>query len=105
MAHTPLRMTIAEAHAEVKRGWAVSYSSAALAHAVGSLKHKPLGYRINIFIARLCFRGIYFPQMGPLAWIKVIFQNRATIFDLVREGFATWRTPRPVVGNATVSTS
>ena len=105
MAHTPLRMTIAEAHAEVKRGWAVSYSSAALAHAVVSLKHKPLGYRINIFIARLCFRGIYFPQMGPLAWIKVIFQNRATIFDLVREGFATWRTPRPVAGNATVSTS
>ena len=105
MAHTPLRMTIAEAHAEVKRGWAVSYSSAALAHAVVSLKHKPLGYRINIFIARLCFRGIYFPQMGPLAWIKVIFQNRATILDLVREGFATWRTPRPVVGNATVSPS
>jgi radical SAM superfamily enzyme YgiQ (UPF0313 family) len=105
MAHTPLRMTIAEAHAEVKRGWAVSYSSAALAHAVVSLKHKPLGYRINIFIARLCFRGIYFPQMGPHAWMKVIFQNRATIFDLVREGFATWRTPRPVAGNATVSTS
>jgi radical SAM superfamily enzyme YgiQ (UPF0313 family) len=105
MAHTPLRMTIAEAHAEVKRGWAVSYSSAALAHAVVSLKHKPLGYRINIFIARLCFRGIYFPQMGPQAWIKVVFQNRATIFDLVREGFATWRTPRPVAGNATVSTS
>jgi radical SAM superfamily enzyme YgiQ (UPF0313 family) len=105
MAHTPLRMTIAEAHAEVKRGWAVSYSSAALAHAVVSLKHKPLGYRINIFIARLCFRGIYFPQMGPQAWIKVVFQNRATIFDLAREGFATWRTPRPVAGNATVSTS
>jgi len=57
---------------------------------VDSLKDKPLGYRINIFIARMCFRGIYFPQMGPVAWMKVIYQNRRTIFSLVKEGFATW---------------
>src|SRR5258705_1509706 len=80
MAHTPLKMTIAEAHAEVKRGWALSYSPEALSHAVASIKDKPLGYRINIFIARMCFRGIYFPQMGPLAWLKLIYQNRRTIF-------------------------
>jgi len=91
MAHTPLKMTIAEAHAEVKRGWTNSYSPQAMAHAVGSLKDQPLGYRINIFIARMCFRGIYFPQMGPLAWLKVIYQNKRTIYGLAREGFATWR--------------
>jgi radical SAM superfamily enzyme YgiQ (UPF0313 family) len=95
MAHTPLKMTIAEAHAEVKSGWALSYSPEAMAHAVDSLKDKPLGYRINIFIARMCFRGIYFPQMGPLAWLKLIYQNRRTIFGLVREGFSTWH-GRPV---------
>ncbi len=95
MAHTPLKMTIAEAHAEVKRGWTNSYSPEAMAHAVGSLKDKPLPYRINIFIARMCFRGIYFPQMGPLAWLKVIYQNKQTIYGLVREGFATWRKPAP----------
>ena len=91
MAYTPLKMTIAEAHAEVKRGWTNSYSPQAMAHAVGSLKDQPLGYRINIFIARMCFRGIYFPQMGPLAWLKVIYQNKRTIYGLAREGFATWR--------------
>lgn len=90
MAHTPLKMSIAEAHAEVKAGWAQSYSPEAMAHAVASLKDKVLGYRINIFIARMCFRGIYFPQMGPLSWIKLIYQNRRTIFSLVKEGFATW---------------
>jgi radical SAM superfamily enzyme YgiQ (UPF0313 family) len=97
MAHTPLKMTIAEAHAEVKRGWTNSYSPEAMAHAVGSLKDKPLGYRINIFIARMCFRGIYFPQMGPLSWFKVIYQNKRTIYGLVRESFSTWRrhTARP----------
>ena len=94
MAHTPLKMTIAEAHAEVKYGWTNSYSPEAIEKAVDSLDHKPLGYRINIFIARMCFRGIYFPQMGFLAWMKVISENRHTIFHLVRDGFTRWRSQR-----------
>jgi radical SAM superfamily enzyme YgiQ (UPF0313 family) len=94
MAHTPLKMTITEAHAEVKYGWANSYSAVAIGKAVDSLADKSLGYRINIFIARICFRGIYFPQMGRLAWVRVITQNRRTIFKLVKEGFGAWRRPR-----------
>ena len=90
MAHTPLKMTIAEAHAEVKYGWAQAYSPEAIAQAVRSFSHKPLAYRINILIARLCFRGIYFPQMGPLAWVKVIGENGQTICDIVKEGFRDW---------------
>jgi radical SAM superfamily enzyme YgiQ (UPF0313 family) len=96
MAHTPLKMTIAEAHAEVKAGWASSYSAEAIGKAVDSLKDAPLGYRINIFISRMCFRGIYFPQMGPMAWMKVIAENRRTIFCLVSEGFSAWWNHRPV---------
>jgi len=91
MAHTPLKMTIPQAHAEVKHGWAHSYSPDALAKAVDALDHKPLGYRVNIFLARLCFRGIYFPMMGRAAWVKVISQNRRTIFKLVREALRGWR--------------
>ena len=87
-------MTVAEAHAEVKYGWANSYSPEAVAKAVDSLSHKPLGYRINIFIARICFRGIYFPQMGPSAWMKVISQNRRTIFKLAKDGYNAWRRPK-----------
>jgi radical SAM superfamily enzyme YgiQ (UPF0313 family) len=87
MAHTPLKMTIDEAHAEVNYGWAQAYSPKALADAVDSLSDQPLGYRINIFIARMCFRGIYFPMMGKMSWLKVIGQNRKTIYKLVREGF------------------
>ena len=85
MAHTPLKMTIEEAHAEVNYGWAHAYSPQALADAVDSLADQPLGYRINIFLARLCFRGIYFPMLGRLAWLKVIAENRHTIFKLVKE--------------------
>ncbi len=78
MAHTPLKMSIDEAHNEVRIGWANSYSPEAIEKAVDSLNHKPLGYRINILIARLCFRGIYFPQMGRFAWVKTILENRRT---------------------------
>src|SRR5689334_23481183 len=87
MAHTPLKMSIDEAHAEVRKGWISSYNPEAIERAVDSLNHKPLGYRINIFIARLCFRGIYFPQMGRFAWLKTILENRRTIFKLIKQGF------------------
>jgi radical SAM superfamily enzyme YgiQ (UPF0313 family) len=90
MAHTPLKMSIEEAHAEVKYGWNHAYSPEAIAQAVESLDHKPLGYRINILIARLCFRGIYFPQMGLFAWVKVLAQSRRIISKLVKEGFRSW---------------
>jgi len=92
MAHTPLKMTIEEAHEEVKYGWAHAYSPEALAQAVDSLDDQPLGYRVNIFLARLCFRGIYFPMMGRLAWVKVIAQNRRTILSLVWEALRGRRT-------------
>src|SRR6476660_3132210 len=64
MAHTPLKMSIEQTHAEVNHAWSSSYSPEAIAHAVESIRDKGLGYRINILIARLCFRGIYFPQLG-----------------------------------------
>src|SRR5215813_7118824 len=87
MAHAPLKMSIEEAHNEIRIGWANSYSPQAIEKAVDSLNDKPLGYRINILIARLCFRGIYFPQMGPFAWVKTIFENRRTILKLIWQGF------------------
>lgn len=78
-------MSIEEAHNEVRYGWDNSYSPEALADAVDSLDDQPLGYRINIFLARLCFRGIYFPMMNKRAWVKVIAQNWRTILGLTKE--------------------
>ena len=85
MAHTPLKMNIEQTHEEVHHAWSSSYSPEAIAHAVESIRDKGIGYKINILIARLCFRGIYFPQLGKRAWLKLIFQNRRTIFKLVRD--------------------
>ena len=94
MAHTPLKMTVEEAHSEVKYGWEHSYSPEAIAQAVDSLNDQAVGYRVNIFLARLCFRGIYFPMMGKTAWLKVVAQNRRTIFKLIRECFLSRRARR-----------
>jgi hypothetical protein len=57
----------------------------AIGKAVNSLRHKHVGERINILVARLCFRGIYFPQTGWRAWIKVVAQNRRTILSLLEK--------------------
>jgi hypothetical protein len=94
MAHTPLKMSIGQTQTEINHAWANSYSPASIASAVNSISDEPVGHRISILIARLCFRGIYFPQMGRWAWTKVIVQNRRTIYDLAKEGVITWLAAR-----------
>lgn len=94
MAHTPLKMTIKEARAEVDKAWSSSYSPQAIAAAVDSLSDQPIQYPISHFVARLFFRGIYFPQMNKRAWMSLIFQNRQTISKLFKNGFTAWRNAR-----------
>jgi hypothetical protein len=45
---------------------------------------------ISHLIARMFFRGIYFPPKGVWGWMKVIVQNRASVFRLVRGSFTQW---------------
>jgi hypothetical protein len=90
MAHTPLKMSIEQTQTEVNHAWTNSYSAEGIASAVNSISDQPVGHRAGILIARLCFRGIYFPQMGRRAWTKVIVQNRQTIYELAKEAVVTW---------------
>jgi len=86
MAHTPLKMSIEEVHSELNKAWVKSYSPERNASAVESIKDRPIGYRIMHLVTRLIFRGIYFPQMGKRAWVKLLFANRRLIYSLGREG-------------------
>lgn len=88
MAHEPLKMTIREARIEVDHAWSSSYSPERNAQAIDAINDKAISYRISHLVARLFFRGIYFPQMGKWAWIRVISQNRHTMLHLAKEGFA-----------------
>jgi len=85
MAHTPLKMTIEEAHAELRAGWAQAYSPEAMAR-LRFVKDKPLGYRINIFIARMCFPRQFISLNGPSGVAEIDLSKWPYHFGLVREG-------------------
>ena len=94
MAHTPLKMTIAETQAELDRAWANSYSPEANERAISSIQDQSLNHRMIHLVMRLFFRGIYFPQMTKREWIKVIANNRRAIYKLAKEGVSKWRAAR-----------
>jgi radical SAM superfamily enzyme YgiQ (UPF0313 family) len=93
MAHTPLKMTIPEVQVEVHYAWANSYSPEATARALGSMAGEPVAYKISHLAARIFFRGIYFPPKGVWGWLKVVAQNRVSIFRVLQEAFTRWNRP------------
>jgi len=94
MAHDPLKMSIADAKAETFEAWSRTYGPERNFAAIESIAHAPIQVRISHLVARLFFRGIYFPQLGKLAWMRLLLQNRRTIFKLAGEGIGTWRNAR-----------
>jgi radical SAM superfamily enzyme YgiQ (UPF0313 family) len=88
MAHTPLKMSIAETQNELNQAWEQSYSPERNASAIDSIRDKPIDHRIMHLITRLIFRGIYFPQMGKAAWARLFLANRGLIYKLTREGIS-----------------
>jgi radical SAM superfamily enzyme YgiQ (UPF0313 family) len=102
MAHTPLKMTIPEVQYEVRQAWTDSYSPEATERALESIRDEPVPYKISHFVARIFFRGIYFPPKGTWNWLRVIAQNRRAIYRIVRESFTRWEGARnrPIDFNA-----
>ena len=94
MAHNPLHMTITDAREETNKAWCESYSPKRNAEAVEAISDAPLKYQISMLVARLFFRGIYFPQLGWRSWTSVIWENRRTILRLVFAGIKRDQTPR-----------
>jgi len=86
-----LKMTIEDAKKETFDAWSRSYSPERNWQAINSIREAPIDVRISHFAARLFFRGIYFPQMGTRAWLKLLFDNRKSILSLTGEGIRTWR--------------
>ena len=91
MAHNPLKMTIEDAKDETFDAWSRSYSPKRNYEAIMAIREAPIDVRVSHLVARLFFRGIYFPQMNKSQWIKLLFDNRRSILTLSREGFSTWR--------------
>jgi hypothetical protein len=41
-------------------------------------------------MSRLFFRGIYFPQKGVWAWLKLAARNRGAIYRVVKDSLTKW---------------
>jgi radical SAM superfamily enzyme YgiQ (UPF0313 family) len=95
MAHTPRKISVPEVQAEVRSAWLNSYSAEATARALDSISDEPVPYKISHLVARIFFRGIYFPPKGAWGWLKVIAQNRGSIFRIVRDSFSRWNGAAP----------
>ncbi len=90
MAHAPHKISISEVQDEVLYAWTNSYSPEATARALESIADEPAPYKISHLLARLFFRGIYFPQKGTWGWLKLIAQNRGPIWRIVTDSFTKW---------------
>jgi radical SAM superfamily enzyme YgiQ (UPF0313 family) len=93
MAFTPKNISIDQAELEVHEAWSRSYDARAVALALDKIQHRPLRERTILLFARLVFRGIYFPQTRPSAWIKLVFKQRSNIIRVLREAMAAKRNP------------
>jgi radical SAM superfamily enzyme YgiQ (UPF0313 family) len=91
MAHTPLNMTVPQVQEEVRRAWTEAYSPATTERAIASIADEPAPYKISHFVARLFFRGIYFPQKGAWRWLWLVAQNGRVLRSIVRDCFTQWR--------------
>ena len=87
MAHTPLKITVPDVQVEARYAWTNSYSAAATRGAFESIAKEPAPYKISHFTSRLFFRGIYFPQKGAWPWLKLIAQNRGSVWSVLRDSF------------------
>jgi radical SAM superfamily enzyme YgiQ (UPF0313 family) len=94
MAHTPLKMTIEEAQIEVDKAWRTSYSPQNNDKVLKLIADRKMNDRAMHLVARLFFRGIYFPQLSKRAWVRLIAQNRRPVIKLTKEAFRLYRASR-----------
>jgi hypothetical protein len=87
-------MSVEQAHQELNEAWTASYSPERNRKAIDSIRDEPINERLIHFVMRLFFRGIYFPQMTKLAWIKLLAQNRGLLFGFTREAILLYLAAR-----------
>jgi radical SAM superfamily enzyme YgiQ (UPF0313 family) len=96
----PRRLSPAEAKWEVRNAWSHAYSPAAFRRTQKWMQanRKSFGQQLTLFVARLLFRGIYFPQMTRWSWVRLLSRNIITIASLVRSGLRQARRNRKRTG-------
>ncbi len=84
-AFTPRNLTPEQMERELVRSWRRSYRAAAFARTQRWMRknRRPFEQQATLFIFRLIFRGIYFPQKNLWAWMRLLGRNVFTLTSLV----------------------
>jgi len=92
----PNHLTPSQAEDEVNESWRRGYGRRSFARTQRWLvdNRKPFDHQVAFLVARLLFRGIYFPQSTPWSWVRLLLSNAHTIARLVLRRLLT-RPPRP----------
>ncbi|MGD8395590.1 MAG: cobalamin-dependent protein [Candidatus Eiseniibacteriota bacterium] len=91
MSFTPAGIHAEQVHEELGHAWGATYSGAAMQRTMARLSHRPFHDRVIHLMARLAFRGIYFPQMRASDWARVILDNRRPILRIALEALTLAR--------------
>ncbi len=98
----PRFLSGAQAQHEVQASWRKAYAPSAFWRSQRWMRAngKPFAQQLTVFIARLLFRGIYFPQMTRWSWARLLARNIVTIASLVLCGLRSHKETRPRAGAA-----
>jgi radical SAM superfamily enzyme YgiQ (UPF0313 family) len=94
----PKLLTSTEAETEIRDSWTRCYSPEAFSRTQKWMvdNDKSFGLQLMLFVGRLLFRGIYFPQMKRWAWLKLLGQNLPTLAGIAWAGWKTKKRIQPV---------
>ncbi|MFB3904636.1 MAG: radical SAM protein [Acidobacteriota bacterium] len=102
IAFLPRHLSPAQAKNEVRNAWRRAYRPGAFWRTQRWMQanEKPFGQQLTLFVSRLLFRGIYFPQMTRWSWVRLLALNIITIASLVRSGLRRAKETRAGAGEA-----
>lgn len=81
-AFVPKNMTGEELHKEIRTGWGMAYAPDAIYSRLRRMRNRPFFERLIVFVANLCFRGVFFPQMNLRAWFKLFWENKRSFYEI-----------------------
>jgi radical SAM superfamily enzyme YgiQ (UPF0313 family) len=95
-AFIPKGISAEEAEAQVRQSWLHCYSPATFFRAQRWMveQRKAFGQQLTLFITRLLFRGIYFPQRTRWSWLRLLALNSRTVTSLIHSGLQAYRESR-----------
>ncbi|MEE9234976.1 MAG: radical SAM protein [Candidatus Acidoferrales bacterium] len=81
-AFQPKQMTPAELETEIRTAWQLAYSGSSVLERMRRLRGRRCVHKMIYMFATMAFRGVYFRQMTPGAWLRAIWGYRRALWEV-----------------------